>query len=143
MRKHIYLHTSIIPNIEHIDNDDLFEPTYNYNKFEFVNAHPNEWGRIKTKQNYFHIFVGQIRNLTPKCHWCNNELSLIPLQNFNGNSFTQWCLQCTSCLSRGPSLNINDSIEKDSVEFEYLKALMQQRYTEIRQWDADINSGDK
>lgn len=133
--KHIYLHTSNLENARALREDSNFEPTPHYDPIGMANLHRNEFGRIRTKQNYFHILLGKLYE--ENCPWCGcvpeikklgqPGLGEMPIR------MDQYCLQCRQCGSRGPILNINASIPEEHIEEYY--SMIRMRYVHRRSWD--------
>lgn len=139
-RKHIYLHTSNVENTSRLRNEELFEPVFKYCPItEIPYIHQNEYGRIKTKDAYYHILVGQIRK--KGCLWCNFPLNVISEHikdeyPNDANKFKLFC-ECQRCGARGPSkilfINFDDQKVKDCID-----QLILQHYQEIPSWEESI-----
>lgn len=136
MRKHVYLHTSNFEYIKHLRNESSFENVHQYNRItEFPYISENEFGRIKTSQNYFHILIGHIRH--EGCAWCDFPLKVISNHAkafpFDENKFEFYCL-CEQCGAKGPItyLHINDTSEEVKHEMD---ALILQKYQRRLSWE--------
>lgn len=137
MRNKIYLYTSNVACTEFIRKDSKFQPTYEYCPFsEGHNTLRNEYGRIRTKENDYHIIVGDLR--AEGCAWCQHPLDVIfneeePVFELDRNKFTCFCL-CKNCGSKGPekSLRIYDPSE-DAMD--HLRALILYNYSQRASWE--------
>lgn len=134
---HIYLHTSNFENIPHLKNDSCFQPAYEYRPTEMFGLPRNEYGRIETKANYYHILIGQMPQFF--CPWCGTEPEII--QTFKPDPEgtipppAQYQLICTKCGSRGPILNVNQFYSAESDEMAHYMDFMRQRYANRLPWD--------
>lgn len=133
MKKHIYLHTSGLEQTKTLRDDPNFERPYEYTQIIKQRTFPNEYGRIKTRQNYYHILIGSMKQTG--CPWCGNEPELIKTKK--DQNFTTYCFTCPICLSKGPTLNIRNNLETEE-SMEHFKEVMKHRYTHRRPWDADF-----
>ena len=138
MRKHIYLHTSNLENAEVFIKDESFQPLYEY-IYEVRNISPNEWGRFKTDQNYYHIILGSIRN--DNCPWCGSIPNFVELNERSEVPFTtrmKFCFECLNCGSRGPthSIILNDLASNEIKE--NIKERIKHAYAQRLTWDHDL-----
>ncbi len=134
MRNHIYLHASNLEHAKYFRDDQDFQPVTDYDKFDLSKTFQNEWGRIKTKGNFYHIIIGHPKQ--ENCPWCG---SLCLLKKIGENEFSrhsQYCMQCINCGSHGPILNICSSAEENLEVMENIRDLIKQRFETRRQWDA-------
>lgn len=143
-RNHIYLHTSNLDCLRYLDDDDLFEHVCEYYSLEILKTHRNEYGRIKTDINYFHILIGKIRD--DKCAWCNFELTIKCLYkdqdlHMQPKNYSKYCLECKNCGSRGPICNIVPEIEEDKIAFEHFVEIMKYRYSDRKYFDFELLNG--
>lgn len=142
MKKHFYLHTSNLENAREFTEDSSFQPTYCYPYFETYVSFRNEYGRIKTDQNYYHIMLGTIRD--DNCPWCGSVPNVVELSvgvdvPFNTQKI-KFCMECFNCGSRGPVNTISFNDITDFQVKEHVKALIKQRYSERKQWDHDLKN---
>jgi hypothetical protein len=133
MRNHIYLHTSNLNIINKFKNDDLFQSCYEYPIHEIENLHPNEYGRIKTKHNYYHILVGQIRQ--ENCPWCAAIPFIKRIENPGLTYTAEYCMQCQGCGARGPILYVNSMMNNDDKYMDEVRCLIKHKFKTRRQWD--------
>lgn len=136
MRKHIYLHTSNLEMVRDLREDNAFDPLYEYPPNEISRSFPNEYGRIKTLGNYYHIMLGQIQQ--DGCPWCSGPPEVIKLWGSTNTRYAAYCIQCMQCGSRGPVLNISSSAEENKEVYEEHINFMWQRYKRRRAWDDDF-----
>lgn len=138
MKKHIYLHSSNLENMRALRDDADFQPLYGYPHDEAHRSSRHEYGRIKTRDNFYHILLG---NMEQKgCPWCKGDVEV-------RNSITSvefgWCaywIQCDACGARGPKLNIVESITNDPKDMEEIMNLLWHRFNHRRQWDEDFHN---
>jgi hypothetical protein len=134
--KHIYLHTSKKANFQEITTNEKVENVHEYDIWDYARCEENEYGRIKTRTNHFHILIGAIRQ--ENCPWCGNRAILRRISE--GDTFRPsiYSMICEQCCSRGPNLCVNISIEENKRSMEEVEALMKDRYEHRRQWDDDF-----
>jgi len=134
-RKHLYFHSSNLKSISDINKDENFEPAFHYKD---VKTHPNEFGRIKTRQNYYHLLIGNLRQ--KGCAWCKSELKIIktnyPPTMVGGIAIV---LQCIKCGSRGPIWEMNESLEGHEESMEIIKDRMEEMYMQRKPWHDDLD----
>ncbi len=133
MRKHIYLHTSNLNQLRDLRDDIKFEPTPHYPPDQLNLTHQNEYGRIKTHHNYYHIMVGQMKQ--ENCPWCGSGCVLQKTSQ-GIIKHSQYCMICISCGARGPILNVSQSMEYNPGEMEEITYLIKKRFETRRQWDS-------
>ncbi len=125
MRKHLYFYSSNLEYIKEFRDDDSFESVCQYPLEELKKCHKNEFGRIKTNQNYYHLLIGTIRN--EGCPWCAAALEI---DKINVTTFSdKYFLKCINCGARGPTAFINDLIFKDEEKWvlDRLKSIFEYR----------------
>ena len=146
MTKHFYFHSSNLDYINEVQQDELFEHISLYNDIDFHNIHQNEFGRIKTKDNYIHLLFGNISN--DNCPWCGSE-AILEIEddprNVLCNSGTikkTYYLQCRNCFSTGPhkTFAIN-GINNLEVE-DHIIELVKSNYSYRKSWDYDLKKID-
>lgn len=138
MRKHLYLFTSNLDMTRELRKDVDFLEVHRYSSHEISKTHPYEWGRITTSGNYYHIIIGKMRQ--EGCPWCASPTKIKKISDAGeGNRFySVYCIQCMSCGSRGPYLNVTDTVEENTEAFGHIKDLMKQRYETRRYPDEDF-----
>jgi hypothetical protein len=101
MKPHVYLHTSKLNVIQHLREDSLFEPAFQYPRETYDKCHANEYGKIKTKDVDYHLILGQIRG--KDCPYCGSKSKMEYKEYFDsfGLRFVYWG-NCQSCGARGP-----------------------------------------
>jgi hypothetical protein len=136
VKNHIYLHTSNLDFSKAFNNEELFQRPYEYDCFDIQKHHQNEFGRIITKDNYYHILLGKIRQ--KGCAWCECDLEIkqIHVPDFFPHEHNKFCFycECPRCKCKGPEtiLYINDQ----SKEFmEHIHALILDKYDSRIPWD--------
>lgn len=133
MRKHLYFYSSNLEQTKELRNDDRFEPVPKY----YANEHPltsrNEYGRIKTDQNFYHFLFGRLSQTN--CPWCGALPELMKVHEHAFLKRAVYCIQCTQCGGRGPTLNVDMNVEQDENVMSHYKALMWDRYNHRRSWD--------
>lgn len=145
MRKHLYFYSSNLEYARDLKDESCFEYLYQYPKNEIEKAHENEYGRIKTKDTYFHFLIGTIRN--NDCPWCGcSEICLKKEEDksygtMNPFSKDKYFMQCTHCGSRGPVVFGEPSITNDKDFNEYLISLIKENYSRRLSWDSKLNKG--
>ena len=133
MKKHIYLHTSNFNDIRDLREDRKFESVFEYPAHECSRSHRNEYGRIKTDDNFYHILVGQIPQ--EDCPWCGCFCKIEKVGESTMSSHSIFCMICTVCRARGPILSILKSLENDNLAIEEYQRMMKQRFESRRCWD--------
>lgn len=141
MKKHIYLYFSNLEQLRDLREDEKFEPLHEYTVYEYPLALRNEYGRITTYQNYYHILVGRLEQ--EGCPWCGSPADVVKLGNSRvvklGNSralgYTAYCIQCMQCGARGPALNVSETTHENTEMFHECMSLLWQRYKHRRAWD--------
>lgn len=132
MREHIYLNCAM-DVLKRIKNDPNFEAAFEYEPYE---ARPrlmqNEYGRIKSAYNYYHILSGGIRQ--EGCPWCNSPAEVVKLRDSGLSSHAVYCIQCLKCGARGPALNVSKDMEGKEDMFNECMALLWQRWKSRRAW---------
>lgn len=144
MRKHIYLHTSNLEYIRDLRDDNLFQCPSEYDLKSVLKSHRNEYGRIKTNQNYYHILVGTIKQ--EGCPWCGYSVSLIKLKELTDGMImlhSRYCMQCNNCGARGPILNVNQVMEGDKILMETIESAERDRFELRRPWDENLLQKDE
>lgn len=136
MKRHIYLHTSNFEVTTHLNEDDQFESLPNYKPKEFLLLHQHEYGCIKTKQNFYHIILGNIKDDT--CPWCNSPVELKKLGENKFTQYSHYCMKCPRCLSHGPILNVCFSAEQDQKYMDELFSFIKQRFSYRNSWDKNL-----
>jgi hypothetical protein len=141
MRKHIYVHTSTQDYLRDINEDVEFESVAQYDPISSQKCYKNEYGRIKTKGNYYHIMIGEMKQ--ENCPWCNSPAVLKKVYDGVSDTMTpsepdQYCMICTQCGSRGPLLNLNQHVVKDPKFMTYIEQCIKDRYESRRQWDSHL-----
>ena len=134
--KHVYLHTSKFENTEVFRGDSDFEGYPNYDSLEKIKLLHKEYGRIKTKDAYYHILVGSIKH--EGCHWCAGTPELFVIGPSRITGYVAHCIQCDTCGSRGPTLNICESQIIRKNDFEEIVEHIWTRYKYPRQWDSAL-----
>lgn len=134
MRKHIYLHFSNLDQLRELRNDDKFERPPEYYEWVGVQkAFRNEYGRIRTNQNYYHILVGHLEQ--DGCPWCGSPAEVVKLGNSRVLGFKTYCIQCIQCGSRGPTLNVSETSIENTEIFQDCMERLWHRYKHRRTWD--------
>lgn len=133
MRKHLYLYFSNLNQLRALKDDAGFEPVPEYYHREQPLTYQNEFGRIKTAQNYYHILVGRLKQ--EGCPWCGYPAEVIKLGKSSALDFATYCVQCMNCGSRGPVLYISESVEQKKDAFDEYMSLLWRRYNYRRAWD--------
>ena len=139
MKKHIYLHTSNLNYKRDIKDDRNFEPCIHYSVKDYQKISKYEFGRINTNENYIHIIMGNIPQ--ENCPWCGSIPKLIKLPDEEIRDIllpSKYCIQCYTCGSRGPVLNVNCTSEQNSPYMEEMENLIKRRYERRNQWDHDF-----
>ena len=114
-------------------DDPAFEPVSEYCAWEFKNSLPNEIGRIKTKENYYHIILGGVAQ--KGCPFCGGEPKLLRLPS-DRNLFDKYCIQCTYCESRGRSAYIHEYANEK--EWKHMRDLLLFHFKNPFPWDKDL-----
>lgn len=133
MRKHIYLYFSNLDQLRDLRDDEKFEPSHEYTIHNYNLILRNEYGRITTNANYYHILVGKLEQ--EGCPWCASPAEVVKLAVSNSLGFTVYCIQCMKCGARGPSLNISQTMHENPEMFDEYMKLLWQRYKHRRAWD--------
>lgn len=136
MRKHIYLHTSNLDITKHLRDDHKFEIVPEYGIYEMQLSLRNEYGRIKTDQNYYHILLGAIQQ--EGCPWCASPSEIKKVRDSTEFSHAVYCMQCVGCGARGPLLNVSKSIEENEEAITHITQLLNDYFKTRRAWDADF-----
>lgn len=136
MKKHLYLHTSNLEYCNQLREDSLFECVFEYPKIEIEKSHRNEYGRIKTRDNYYHIILGSMPQ--KNCPWCNSVCEIRKIYQSELSQQSQYCMQCTNCSAHGPILNICFSSEESKESMEYFKEFITHRFQHRTQWDSNF-----
>ena len=131
--KHIYLHTSKMENTSVFRGDSDFESYPNYSILDKIKLLHKEYGRIKTNDAYYHILVGSIAQ--EGCPWCNGTPEIFKIGKSRGTGYTAYCIQCDTCGSRGPTLNITESIHLKDKDLDEYMEFMWNRYKFRKNWD--------
>src|ERR1700721_4031687 len=119
MLKHFYFYSSNLDYIKLIDEDFRLERVPEYDPFEMKDVVPNEWGRIKTENSYFHLILGRIPQ--KGCPWCASEMVLKKIENGINFGHYSYCMGCPNCGARGPVVKVNDQVESVKSDFERIK----------------------
>ncbi len=135
MPKHIYLYTSNLNHLRDLDEDRSFEHVWNYDQISLSKTHQNEYGKVKTKKNYYHIFVGRMRQ--KNCPWCNSQCE--PNRIEKSDFCASYYMQCKNCGARGPVLSIASGKENDKDSMDLFINLLLNTFETRRPWDADLN----
>jgi len=136
MKKHLYFYSSDPFQTKDLRNDDMFESTPEYDHYDLARTFPNEYGRIKTDQNYYHLLIGR---LTQKnCPWCGFTPELLKVYDDKMLNRSGYCIECKQCRSRGPVLNVDKAMELNEHMMEHCIELLWNRYNHRRAWDADF-----
>jgi len=133
MRKHLYFYVSNLEQTKEIRNDDRFEPVPEYDSYELPLTSRNEYGRIKTNQNYYHILVGKLEQ--EGCPWCGHFAQIVKVDEDVFMQRAIYCIQCTKCGARGPMLNIDVNVENNETVMSHFNDLLWTRYKHRRPWD--------
>ncbi len=133
MRKHLYFYASNLEQIRELNEDDKFEPLPHYHPHEHILASRNEYGRIKTNQNYYHFLVGRLSQTN--CPWCGSLPEIIMVHEHTFLRRKVYCIQCTQCGARGPTLNVALEMEHDDNVMNHFKSLLWDTYNHRRAWD--------
>lgn len=133
MRKHLYFYASNLEQVKALREDDQFESVHEYSSYEFQFALRNEYGRIKTNQNYYHLLVGGMQQ--EHCPWCGHFAQIIKVHEHVFMQRAIYCIQCTQCGARGPTLNIDTNVENDETVMSHFNDLLWSRYKHRRAWD--------
>lgn len=141
MKKHIYLHTSNLEHIRRLKEDLAFEPTHEYNPSEFEHSHQNEYGRIKTDQNYYHILIGHVKQ--KGCPWCGAPPILKKISDGSITRHAEYVMQCINCGARGPVLNVNQFMEQNKDAMSEVQSLMEHRFSHRLPWDEGLKNCDE
>ena len=136
MRKHLYFYSSNLQLTRELRQDDQFEGVQQYSSHEIELTPQNEYGRIKTNQNYYHFIFGRLSQ--KNCPWCDALPELLKVHESVFLERCEYCIQCMQCGSRGPILNINSSQEKDKNFMDFFKDIMWSRYNDRLAWDKDF-----
>lgn len=138
MKKHLYYYSSNLDNLKDLREDDQFESVPEYNQLEISLVSRNEYGRIKTEQNYYHFLVGRLSQTN--CPWCGALPELMKIHEHSFLMRSVYCIQCTQCGARGPTLNIVMNHEHDENMMDHYKKFMWDRYNHRRAWDDGFNN---
>ncbi len=133
MKEHLYFQSSNLEYSRFLQDDVNFEPIHEYDLIDFQKITPYEWGRIKTGNNYIHLILGTILN--NNCPWCKEEPYLKKVLDGDLFNFSQFCLVCPNCGSRGPVLNVRSDIEPKTIAFNQWFDLLNARYARRLSWD--------
>jgi len=133
MKKHIYLYFSNMEQTRSLREDLRFEPVHEYLYDEAPLAFQNEYGRIKTAQNFYHILIGRLSQ--EGCPWCGSPSDVVKLGNSMALVYTAYCIQCIQCGARGPSLNVSQTMHENPEMFHECMDLLWKRYKHRRPWD--------
>lgn len=134
--KHIYLHTSNVEYWRDFNNDPSIEKCFEYDPFGIEKSHQYEYGRIKTKQNYYHFLVGKIKQ--KDCPWCGSFCTVKRINELEVRGFSRYCMECENCGARGPILNVNLHAEQDEKHMGWFTDLIRDRFETRRHWDSDF-----
>lgn len=138
--KHVYLHTSDHNSREIFKNEEKFAPPFEYPPLDYSKSLRNEYGRIESRGNYYHILLGKIPQ--ERCPWCGIEPILRIITNQNNIPDPQIPIKmfycCPQCGSQGPVLHVNTAVQEDKKMMEHFKDFVRQRYADRRMWDADL-----
>ncbi len=137
MKKKIYLHTSDVGNIAALKQDIKFEIAACYDPISLSKMHQNEYGRIRNYSNDYHILVGQVRQ--DFCPWCGERPHIKKVRESNGLSYSQYCMWCPRCFSRGPTLNVSSEMETQKILVDEYTSFMEERYSWRLAWDHNLN----
>lgn len=136
MKKHFYFYSSKLENIKEIQTDKNFQSIYQYSLEDQYKAFQNEFGRIKTPDNYFHLLIG--RGQPTGCAWCGSDIELKKISDDDSSKMSIYCVQCIKCYSRGQSLNVKPEMECDKESMRMVKNLLIQNYNERRPCDSGL-----
>lgn len=134
MRNHLYFNSTNLDYIKFLRDDYLFEIVSEYPEHEANACHRNEWGRIKTANNYIHLIMGKVPDIG--CPWCGSPAASRKIKDATIITPSQYCMECLICGARGPILNVIKEVELDPRAMEEIKDLMYQRYSYRNGWDA-------
>src|SRR5690606_12140648 len=136
-KKHIYVH---IPNLDHtrdLNEDKQFEPVHYYDLISFQKVFENEFGRLKTKDNDFHILHVKIRR--KGCPFCNNEI--IELTRVIEQVFSiLYAVTCKQCGARGPILSIAKEMKYNDIAQLDIKERLDFQFSNPITWDHDFKN---
>lgn len=138
MKKHIYLYFSKKEQLTDLKQDDKFEFWFEYSFHEASHIHKNEYGRIKTNKNYYHILCGRLEK--KDCPWCSSPSEVVKLSYNPVSQYTIYSIQCMKCGSRGPSLSISEAMEKNKEAFEEFMSVLWSAYKQRKPWDDGLVS---
>lgn len=133
MRKHLYFYSSNLEQTKELRNDVKFQHVHEYDAHEYPLTSRNEYGRIKTDQNYYHILFGRLEQ--EGCPWCGSPAKVVKLSTDKALLYTAYCIQCMGCGARGPSLNVSQTTEQNKELFDECINLLWHRYNHRRAWD--------
>ena len=137
MGKHIYFHIGKLEYIKYLNGDPSFEISPEYECLEMGKRHRNEYGRLKSNGNFYHILVGQMQQ--EGCPWCGSPAKIIKLEcTSRAIGFSAYCIQCVGCSSRGPVLNLRDEDCLSEKFYEEGMDILLHRYKTRRTWDVDF-----
>ena len=137
MKNHLYFYCSNLDQTSHLHDYPDIKAVWQYSSHEMRKTFQNEYGRIQTSQNYYHLLVGRMPQ--EGCPWCGSPCQIIHLENINADPIpslmTKYCIQCMQCGSRGPVLNINHPNLHPKEIMEEYKEILWQRFNNRRPWD--------
>lgn len=137
MRNHLYFYSSNLEQIKSLKEDDQFQLVPEYNEWDAnQKSFRNEYGRIKTKKNFYHFLFGRLSQTN--CPWCGGLPELKKVYEDICLKRSVYCIHCSKCDARGPSLNIDMNLEKEENFMEECKSLIWNRYNTRRAWDENF-----
>jgi len=142
----MYFHSSNLDYTKYLREYDNFEHLYQYIS-NCEPTYPNEYGRIKTDQAFYHILLGKISQ--ENCPWCGGKGKLKKREMhseehfyFTGFDLVQYYIECIDCGSRGPILMANKGVKDDKEMQDNLESYAKQRYAYRKMWDHDLRTND-
>lgn len=142
-RNNLYLNSSNLNYLKNLVEDSSFENVSEYSKEEIKKTSSHEMGRIKTKENYFHIILGNPGK--NGCPWCGSEpvfkkLPSKPSCPMGPQEFNRYCFSCENCGANGPIMNFYEMMENDEEFMKNIKDRMTHRFNHTRNWDCDLEN---
>lgn len=133
MKKHVYLHFSNFDQLQELRDDERFESSHEYDMFDAPKLFRNEYGRLRTYKNDYHVLVGGLEQ--ENCPWCGSPAEVIKLWSPPSAGHTPYCIQCMRCGARGPSLIVAHTMETDKEMLDECMDMLWKGYKTRRPWD--------
>lgn len=130
--KHFYLNCSLETLAMFKDQND-FQKTCEYESdIDRCNVVPYEFGRIKTKDAYYHIISGRIPQ--HGCPWCGEKEHEVKV------SGEAYCIKCKKCGACGPHSKFSKEMVQNATMFNTCMTLLSEQYKSRRSWDDDFKN---